>query len=78
MTSKTDLRLVDGLPDEEVEEAARVPGQLRPGLPAFLRDAPEDDEPVTEEDIEALAEAYEDSRAGRMVSHEEIERELRG
>ena len=35
---------------------------------------PYDDEPVTEADLAALAEAEEDVRAGGLVSHEEIMR----
>lgn len=37
-----------------------------------LRDAPPDDEPVTEEDRIALEEAWEDVRQGRLTAHKEI------
>lgn len=43
-----------------------------------LRDAPPDDEPLTEEDIAALEEAYEDLAQGRVFSHEEVRRQLLG
>jgi hypothetical protein len=39
-------------------------------------EAPYDDEPLTEEDIAALDEAWEDVAAGRVISTEELEREL--
>ncbi len=39
-------------------------------------EAPYDDEPLTEEDIAALDEAWEDVAAGRLVSDEEVKREL--
>lgn len=42
---------------------------------AFLN-APLDDEPLTEEDIQAIKEADEDFAAGRFVTHEELKKEL--
>jgi hypothetical protein len=45
---------------------------------AALRDAPPDDEPLTEDDVAALEEAYEDLVQGRVVSHEEVRRRLLG
>lgn len=39
-----------------------------------LRDAPMDDEPLTEEDLAALEEAWEDVAQGRLISHGEIRR----
>jgi hypothetical protein len=41
-----------------------------------LRDAPVDNEPETDEERAAVAEAREDLAAGRAVSHEQIRREL--
>ena len=43
-----------------------------------LRDAPPDDEPLMEEDVAALEEAYEDLAQGRVFSHEEVWRRLLG
>lgn len=43
-----------------------------------LQDAPPDDEPLTEEDVAALEEAYEDLAQGRIFSHEEVRRRLLG
>jgi hypothetical protein len=80
MTSKEELhRLVDELPETEGYAAKRFLEYLRnmgdPVLRAML-EAPEDDEPETEEERAAVAEAYEDFKAGRMVSHQELKREF--
>jgi predicted transcriptional regulator len=41
-----------------------------------LRDSPEDDEPLTEEDLAALREAEDDIAAGRVVAHEDLRRRV--
>jgi hypothetical protein len=80
MTTKQDLhRLIDELPESAVPEAGRVLEGLRNGdgyLPPFLRDAPWDDEPLTETELKAIEEAREDIRAGRVFTHEEVKRWL--
>jgi hypothetical protein len=43
-----------------------------------LEQAPADDEPLTEDDLEALQEAFEDRDEGRVRSHEEVYGELLG
>lgn len=72
-------RLVDGLPDSEVHAARRYLEYLHnlqdPVLRAFL-EAPEDDEPETPEERAAVAEAREDFKAGRVVTLEQVKREL--
>jgi hypothetical protein len=80
MTIKDELhRLVDELPESESHAAKRFLEYLRnmgdPVLRARL-EAPEDNEPETEEERAAVAEAYEDFKAGRVVSHQELKREL--
>jgi uncharacterized coiled-coil DUF342 family protein len=80
MTTKETLhKLVDFLPESEWEEIRQVLeehlAKHDPVLRAFL-DAPEDDEPETEEEREAVKEAYEDLKAGRVVTWEELKREL--
>ena len=83
MTDRERLHdLVEHLPEPEVHAALRFVEYLRqseddPVLRA-LRDAPPDDEPLTEEDIAALEEAWEDVRQGRLISHEEIRRQVLG
>ena len=81
MTDRERLHdLVEDLPESEVHAALRFVEYLRhseddPVL-AALRNAPPDDEPLTEEDVAALEEAYEDLAQGRVVSHEEARRRL--
>jgi hypothetical protein len=75
MTTKDDLhQLVDQLDEDAAREALAYLQTLN--LPAFLRDAPLDDEPQTETERAAVAEADTDLAAGRVVSHEEIRREF--
>jgi hypothetical protein len=69
-------QLVDALSERDLDTVHDV---LR-GLLAWDRDtvlnAPEDDEPITEEDILAEAEADADIAAGRVCCHEEARRIL--
>jgi predicted transcriptional regulator len=75
VTTKDDLyRLIDGLDEDDARLALERLQDLQ--LPRALRDAPIDDEPVTDEDLAAIAEAEADIAAGRVVSHEEIRREF--
>jgi predicted transcriptional regulator len=75
MTTKDDLHhLVDQLDEDAAREALAYLQTL--SLPTFLRDAPLDDEPETEAERAAVAEAEADLAAGRIVSHEEIRREF--
>jgi hypothetical protein len=54
----------------------RMREQERDSLARRLDGAPPDDEPLTDEDREALREAREDIAAGRMVSMDDLRREL--
>jgi hypothetical protein len=70
-------RLVDSLPESELERAERVLETLRqvadpPYRP--LEDALLDDEPETPEERAATEEARSDLVAGRAVSHEKAKR----
>ncbi len=81
MTTREELhQLIDTLPERGLEEARRYLEALREAqgdaLLARLLLAPEDDEPLTAEEEAALAEAYEDIAAGRVMTHEELKREL--
>ncbi len=81
MTVKERLhRLVDSLPDSEAEVAERVLEALSAstsgGLPAFLRNAPADNEPYTEQERAAVEEAYESIHRGEVLSDAELKREL--
>lgn len=72
-------RLVDQIPDGEVHAAERYLEYLAEQSDPVMRSlmsAPEDDEPVTPEEEEAVQEALEDVAAGRTHSLEEVKQEL--
>jgi hypothetical protein len=74
------LALVEALPEPEIHAALRFVEYLRQEVPdpvaRALDEAPIDDEPLTAEDLAALAEAEDDRREGRVVSHEEARLQL--
>ena len=72
-------RLVDQIPEGEVHTAERFLEYLMTADDPVLRaliNAPEDDEPASPEEEEAVREALEDVAAGRMHSIEKVKREL--
>ena len=78
MTAKEKLRAaVEALSEEEAGDALRLLERRdeAPVIAAF-RDAPEDDEPWTEDDEAAVAEGRADLAAGRTVSLDEAMREF--
>jgi len=78
MTAKEKLRAaVEALSEEEAGDALRLLEHRDedPVIAAF-RDAPEDDEPWTEEDEAAAAEGRADIAAGRTVSLDQAIRAL--
>ena len=71
--------LIDGMPPAELLVIKRFVQYVRDMEDPFLRnlaEAPWDDEPLTDEDIAALAEAREEVKAGKLTSHDEVMREL--
>jgi hypothetical protein len=69
--------LVESLPSEDVPTALRVLEALTSSsdsVPLALRDIPFDDEPETEEEREAVAEAYRDIEEGKGIPHDEVMR----
>ncbi len=80
MTPKERLhQLVDELSEAEADDALRYVASRREreatgGLARWLDSRPEDDEPLTAEEAEAIAEADEDIAAGRLIPFEEIKR----
>ncbi|HWF08591.1 MAG TPA: hypothetical protein VG297_09000 [Bryobacteraceae bacterium] len=64
---------MDRTPEDGLAAAQRFLEYLATGA---ALSAPLDDEPLTPEDIEAIARARKDLAAGRVVSHEEILREF--
>jgi len=80
-SSRAELHeLVDTLSEEELAAARRYIEFLRSGytdmLLWMLDNAPEDDEPTTPEEEQAVAEAREQIRGGETVSMEEAKRLL--
>jgi hypothetical protein len=76
VTVKDDLHhLVDELDDAAASEALLLLQDLR--LPRVLREAPIDDEPETEEERAAVAEAEAGIARGDVIRDEDLERELR-
>lgn len=72
-------RLVERIPEEEIHAAERYLEYLAERGDPFIRklmNAPFDDEPVTEEEEAGVREAWEDYKAGRVYSLEEIKQEL--
>jgi predicted transcriptional regulator len=83
MTKRERLHsLVDSLAEDEVPVAIRFLEFLESDAPSSrlwsFEDAPVDDEPLTEEEQRAMAEAEEDIAQGRVVSHAEARRRLLG
>lgn len=77
MTTKERLhKLVDALSEREAGDALRYIAQRREDpIVAAFRDAPEDDEPVTAADEEALGQVQADRAAGvPRISYAEIKR----
>jgi hypothetical protein len=81
MTTKKHLhRLVEGLPESELEAAERYLSYLRlTGSSPLLRaliEAPDDDEPVRPEEVAAIEEALAESARGEVVADSELQREF--
>jgi hypothetical protein len=80
VTTKEALhRLVDELPDEELPEAERMLRALTIVDPVerSLALAPvEEEEPLSDEDLTALAEARAEAARGETLSTDELRREL--
>ena len=72
--------LVDALPESEVQAAERaleclISKKCDPVLQAFL-DAPEDDEPITEEDLKDIEEGRKAIAKGETESLDDVMREF--
>jgi hypothetical protein len=67
-TTREQLRkMLDELPDDRLDEAR---------LALALLNIPEDDEPTTAEDLEALAQGREEYRRGETIPGDVVRREL--
>jgi hypothetical protein len=73
MTTREKLhKVVDELPDSEVEPAFELLDSRRDPLLRALDEAPEEDEEISPEEEAAAAEGRADIAAGRTVSHAEM------
>lgn len=78
MTTRERLhKLVDDLSEAEADDALRYVAsrredEARDSFARWLESRPEDDEPLTAEDEQAIAEGHTDMAAGRLISHEEM------
>lgn len=71
--------LIESLPSEDVPTARRVLEALISSsdpVPLALRDVPFDDEPETEEERAAVAEARREIEEGKGIPHDEAMRRL--
>ena len=71
--------LIESLPSDDVPTALRVLEALNStadSLPLALRDIPFDDEPETEEERAAVAEARREIEEGKGIPHDEAMRRL--
>lgn len=80
MTTKERLhQVVDGLSEQEAADALDyLVSRGRDPLARRLDAAPLDDEQLTDEESESLREAREDFAAGRVVSMDDLRRDLLG
>jgi hypothetical protein len=71
--------LIESLPSEDVPTALRVLEALNStsdSIPLALRDIPFDDEPETDEERAAVAEALREIEEGKGIPHDEAMRRL--
>lgn len=78
MTSREKAhQLLDALPDSEVEPVLEfIASRGGDSFSRWLDSRPLDEEPLTSTEETALRESDEDLAAGRLVSHEDVKREL--
>ena len=71
--------LIESLPSEDIPTALRILEALNSSSnsgPMALRDVPFDDEPETEEERAAVAEARREIEEGKGIPHDEVMRRL--
>ncbi len=69
-------RLIDALPEQDLLPAKEAIERLADPFLLALANAPGDDEPESEEERGAVAEALEDIALGRVRPWEDVRREL--
>jgi len=76
-TTREELRaLVDTLPDDLLDEVRVAISAIADAPYRRLSEAPEDDEPLTDEEIVALDEGHEEYLRGEAISGDAIRREF--
>jgi hypothetical protein len=68
--------LLNAVPDDKIPKIRSLLESLAGPLAVALANAPLDDEPATEEDVRAFAEARESLARGENIPHEEILKEF--
>ena len=80
-TTREELRaLIDRLPEEQLDRAARLLAELgrsARSFDEFLNSVSEDDESTTDEDRAVIAQGREDYRSGRTIPLSDIPRRPR-
>ncbi|HEX5939717.1 MAG TPA: hypothetical protein VFZ12_05115 [Dehalococcoidia bacterium] len=78
MVTRDDVhRLVDRLPESELEKASSLLRGLDPDIARLLERFEEEDEELSEEGQRALADGLADSEAGRVLTADEVKRRLK-
>jgi hypothetical protein len=73
ITRERARELLDAVPDDRLSEAAAALEPLIDPMLAVLLNAPEDDEPLTDEDLAAIAEGKADVERGDVVRWEDYD-----
>jgi hypothetical protein len=69
-------QLLNAVPDEKISKVRRLLASIVDPLAVALANAPVDDEPLTEEEAQAMAEARKSLDGGEGIPHEEILKEF--
>jgi len=73
MTPRDELHsIIDSMSEENLAAARKALAPLADPVWMAMLDAPIDDEPLTDEDVQALEEGREDARHGRTVTLDEL------
>ena len=68
--------MLDSIPEERLDAAREALAALADPVLLALLNAPEDDEPVTDDDLAAIAEGREDQAHGRTITLDEYRARL--
>ena len=74
ITRERAREILDAVPDDRLDDAAAALEPLVDPMLLVLMNAPEDDEPLTDEDREAIAEGVAEYRRGDFIGAAEAKR----